>query len=71
MKELFLERMNLIKEVIEVKRSLNLEIEDKDREKNMLEHNSSSIEDETVKKLYQEFLCLNIELSKKYQKKKY
>jgi chorismate mutase/prephenate dehydratase len=67
MAELFEKRMNLAKQVAKYKIENSLPIEDKIREKQLIEKNSSLIKDDEIKEYYIEYLKNVIEISKQYQ----
>lgn len=66
LKTLFLKRMELIKEVKEIKKSLGLNTYDRKREEEMIENLTKDLND-NIKNYYLEFLKNYIEISKKYQ----
>jgi chorismate mutase len=59
--------MQVAKEIAEYKQKNGLPILDEERERMMIEANSASIEDESLKRYYVEFLKNNITISKQYQ----
>ena len=67
MAELFVERMNAVKEVIEYKEDHQLSIFDETREFEVIERNLSLIESEQLKPYFEEYLLLSMDISKKYQ----
>ena len=66
-RDLFLKRMALAKEVAEYKINNNLAVEDSSREEEIVFKNSSELSDE-MKKYYIELLRKMISISKDYQK---
>lgn len=66
LKKLFLKRMELVKDVKEVKKALNLQTYDKTREEEMIKNLTNDL-DESLKKYYLNFLKNYIEISKNYQ----
>ena len=68
MKQLFLKRMTINKNVAEYKKQNKLPIFDANREKEIFASLTNDINDPTLKKLYQSFLFKVVELSKIYQK---
>lgn len=68
MKKLFLERMEIVKEIGAFKKENNIKVEDKNREIEMLKRLSNNISDE-LKPYYESFLKDIINISKDYQKK--
>lgn len=67
MAKLFEQRMNLAKQVAENKIKYALPIEDKVREKQVIENNINYIENDEIKKYYVTFMQNTMEVSKKYQ----
>ena len=65
---LFEKRMNLAKKIGEIKKELQIELFDKDREAYLLEANSKNIQNEKIKEYYQRLLECMLTLSKEYQK---
>ena len=68
MKELFLQRMEIVKEIKEYKIKNNIEVTDNKREQEMIFNLSKDIEIE-YKDFYIDFLKSVINISKEYQKK--
>ena len=68
MNKLFVERLNLSKDVAEYKKENSMPIFDDSREKNILEKNLESIEDENIKSHYVNFLKNVMNISKEYQR---
>ena len=66
MRELFIQRLRIVKDVALEKMANNLPVENIEREKQMIEYHLSSIED-GYKDLYQEFLQDIVKISKDYQ----
>lgn len=67
MLKLFLERMDVVKEVALYKKENFLPITDKEREKTIKEKKSEKVEKEEIKKYYVNFLDDIINISKRYQ----
>jgi monofunctional chorismate mutase len=67
MKALFLKRMALVTLVKAYKKEHNLQVLDLKREQEVLSKQLESIEDETLKTLYESFLKHVMSLSKAYQ----
>jgi chorismate mutase len=67
MKALFLKRMELVSLVKAFKKEHNLQVLDLKREQEVLSKQLESIEDETLKTLYESFLKHVMSLSKAYQ----
>lgn len=67
MKALFIERMNVVKEIAEYKKNNSLPVFDSNREKEMIERLSKDIVD--VKENYISFLNCILKESKNYQEK--
>lgn len=65
---LFEKRMNLAKKIGEIKKELQIELFDKDREAYLLETNSKNIQNEKIKEYYQRLLECMLDLSKEYQR---
>lgn len=63
---LFIQRMNIAKEIGEIKKKKGIAIEDKERETAMIEKNIQEMP-ENLKPYYKELLEKLVELSKKYQ----
>ena len=66
-KALFLKRMELVSLVKTYKKEHKLEVLDVKREQEVLSKQLESIEDETLRKLYESFLIHVMSLSKAYQ----
>lgn len=66
--ELFLERMQIVKEVALFKKENDLPIYDEVREKEIIRRNLDSIKNPNLINLYREFYEKMIEVSKIYQK---
>lgn len=69
MKDLFLKRMSLSKEVSLYKKSKNIPIYDPIREKEIIDNKVSTIDDKILKSFYNEFIEKILDISKKYQSK--
>lgn len=67
MTELFVRRMQAAKAVAEYKKTNNLPILDKSREKEIIERGASLIDDENIRGLYRQFIKKTMELSRSYQ----
>ena len=67
-KDLFIERMMLVKKVSEYKKKYNLPIFDASREKEILEKKSLNFDNLELKSYYLEFIQYMMDLSKDYQK---
>lgn len=65
MRDLFIQRMDLVKQVALYKKDNHLDIEDKSRQESMLE--KIDIKDPLIKDLYVRFLTEIISVSKIYQ----
>lgn len=68
MAELFVERMEIVKQVAEYKAKNNLPIEDCEREAKLLESNLKHIKNDELKEYYKKFLKDLMNISKEYQK---
>ena len=66
MAKLFEERMNLVKEVISLKKKADLPILDSSREKKIIEMNEKNVSEE-YRKYYIEFIKSMMDISKEYQ----
>ncbi|MBI9009763.1 MAG: chorismate mutase [Tenericutes bacterium] len=66
---LFLERMQIVKQVAEYKLENNLPVLDKSRELEIIQKNVDKINDSELQDLYEEFYKKMIEVSKKYQER--
>lgn len=64
---LFEKRMKAVEDVISYKIENNLPIFDEKREKEVIQKNSSLINEEKYKKYYIEFIQMMMDISKKYQ----
>ena len=71
MARLFAERMEAVREIAELKAEKHLPILDASREAEIIEKNSTLIEDETIKAHYINFLKNNMEISRSYQAELY
>ncbi len=69
MRNLFLERMQVVKQVAEYKRVQGLPVLDSKREELILEKNISRIDDTELKEFYEAFFKQVIEVSKQYQER--
>ena len=67
MARLFEERMNAVKKVAEYKIAHGLQVLDPEREKQVIERNSSLIEDEDLRSYYISFLNESMAISRKFQ----
>ena len=67
MEELFVRRMQAAKAVAEYKKTNNLPILDKSREKEIIERGASLIDDENIRGLYRRFIEGTMEISRSYQ----
>ena len=68
MAALWEKRMQAVKMVVEYKMEHQLPVLDGTREKEVIERNSSLIQDEQLKSYYVEMLQMMMEISKKYQR---
>ncbi len=66
--ELYVKRMEIVKEITKLKRESNLPILDQNREKIMLEKNLEKIKDNEFKKYYKDVLEGFLKASKEIQK---
>ncbi len=66
---LFLERMQVVKQVAEYKKANNLPVLDETREKEILERNIARLDDLDLVDLYEEFFKKTLEVSRKYQER--
>jgi len=64
---LFERRMAAVREVAEYKRERGLQIEDLNREKEVIERNSELVEDDELRQYFVNFLQMNMDISKQYQ----
>ena len=69
MSKLFVERMEVSKNIADYKLKHALPIYDENREKEVVEKNSRKIEDSTIREYYINFLKNNMDLSKQYQQR--
>ena len=69
LKELFVERMQIVKEIGMYKLEHNLPILDKEREQELLEKNVKTIKDLCFRDLYGEFYQKLMDLSKELQER--
>jgi chorismate mutase len=67
MAELLELRLNIVKQIKVVKKDLNIQIEDKNREAEMLNRSHLYVSNQTYLTYYQELLKKVIEISKKFQ----
>lgn len=67
MAELFVKRMEAVREVAAYKQERGLSIEDKEQEARIIEAHSSRIGDETIRSFYISFLQNTIDVSKRWQ----
>ncbi len=67
MRELFIERMHASEQVAEYKRTNGLKVYDPAREREVIERNASSVEDEVLRDFYIGFLKKAMDMSKAYQ----
>lgn len=67
MRDLFVERMEVVRDIAEYKRQRGLPIEHKDIEARMIEKHGSAIEDEGIRACYARFLQATIDASKHWQ----
>ena len=67
MAELFVRRMNAVREVAAYKQEHGLPIEDRKQEARVIEAHSSEIGDETMRSYYIQFLQNTMEISKRWQ----
>lgn len=67
-RELWIERLECAKNIVEYKKENNLPIFDAKREKEVIENNSQNIHDPLIKKHYVNFLHYVMDNSKEYQK---
>jgi monofunctional chorismate mutase len=68
MAKLFERRMRAVEEVIDYKLKNNMNIFDSSREQEVINKNLEYIKDDKLKEYYREYITLNMEISKKYQK---
>lgn len=69
MLELYQQRINIVKEIAQVKKESNLPIFDKKREEEIINKSLKNIDDENLKAMYKEFIELILKQSKEIQKK--
>lgn len=67
MARLFVDRMNISKDIAEYKKENSIPIADANREQALLENNLKLIEDETLKSYYVNFMKTIMNISKEYQ----
>ena len=67
MRKLFVERLNLAREIAEYKKARGLEIYDPQRENQVIEQNTYELEDKSLEPYYLNFLKSNMEISRAYQ----
>ena len=67
MAELFVRRMEAVRDVAEYKSERGIEIEDLDREHKLIEHQAARVKDDDIKSLYISFLQSTIDISKNWQ----
>lgn len=68
MRELFIERMKIVKEIADYKMSQDKTVYDHNREIEVIEKNLSKIEDPMYQAYYKEVLNTLMQVSKEYQK---
>lgn len=68
MAKLFEERMNCVKNVALYKKEHNLPILDASREQKVIENNVLFINDDSVKKYYESYIKMVMNISKEYQR---
>ena len=69
MLELYQQRINIVKEIAQVKKESNLPIFDKKREEEIINKSLKNIDDENLKAMYKEFIELILKQSTEIQKK--
>ena len=69
MLELYQQRINIVKEIAQIKKESNLPIFDKKREEEIINKSLKNIDDENLKAMYKEFIELILKQSKEIQKK--
>lgn len=69
MAKLFEERMSLAKDIAEYKKTCGLKIEDKDREREVVNKNLEFVNNQEYKDYYVDFIKSTMEISKNYQRK--
>ena len=67
MRELFIKRMKLSREIAEYKNAHGLAIYDPEREAKVIEKNAIELNDEALRSFYLSFLQSNMDISKAYQ----
>jgi monofunctional chorismate mutase len=67
MKNLFLERMDIVKKIAEEKKAKGLAILNPEREREIIDRLTVNIEDRLIFELYEKFLVHIMDLSKTYQ----
>lgn len=68
MLELYQQRINIVKEIAQIKKESNLPIFDKKREEEIINKSLKNIDDENLKAMYKEFIELILKQSKEIQK---
>ena len=66
--KLFEERMHVVENIARYKAENNLPVFDSSREKSNIEKNSAKLEDQNLKKYFQEWYQCTMAVSKEYQK---
>ncbi len=66
--KLFEERMHVVENVARYKAENSLPVFDSSREKDNIEKNSATLEDQNLKKYFQEWYRYTMEVSREYQK---
>ncbi len=69
MAELFVKRMDAVREIAAFKKARGLPIEDLNQEKRVIEARSGKIEDETLRSFYIQFLQSTMDVSKRWQRR--
>ena len=67
MAELFVKRMNVVRNIAIYKKERGLKIFDEEREKDLIENNSKYIDDIVLRSYYMSFLKDTMDVSKQYQ----
>lgn len=65
---LFVDRMDVVTKISEIKKEMNLEISDPEREKYLIDTNSSYIADEVIRNYFKRLYNEILKISKEYQK---
>ena len=65
---LFVDRMDVVTKISEIKKEMNLEISDPEREKYLIDTNSSYITDEVIRNYFKRLYNEILKISKEYQK---